>query len=118
MLHLILFIIKLNGTFFFIIQKHLFRSEENLKSDACKKPNVELPLQRIHSNSINSLNVSMSVIEQRDKSKLGQSYLNAEYLREYMVAFLRFFQKQSYLLSLISMMARLYIFFPQMYSQF
>ena len=47
----------------------------------------------------------MSHIEQRDKSKLGQSYLNAEYLREYMAAFLRFFQKQSYLLSLISMMA-------------
>ncbi len=82
----------------------MFHSEENIK-----KPVQEIPLrkkrtQKISVNSNPSLNESLIALNQ-ERLKIGQLVLNIELLRDFISSTLKFFRKQSYLLSLISMMA-------------
>lgn len=86
------------------LKKHLFHSDENLKSDTLlRKHNLEIPLRK-KKNSNNSNTSSMIALNQ-ERLKIGQVVLNIELFRDFLSSTLRFFRKQSYLLSLISMMA-------------
>ncbi len=82
----------------------MFHSEENISKNQQTEQQIEM--HRVNSTSLNiSLNeTSTTSLNNREKSKLGQTYLNIEYVKEYIGSLLGFFQRQSYLISLISMM--------------
>ena len=81
-------------------------SEENEKSDA-KPDEISLRLRSFSQGG--SSNSQRSISSQKLKFRPKPTIGYMEHVRVYLTTLVRFLQKQSYLLSLISMMVKIYI---------